>query len=130
MKDAEVREIYKRAIDMNCQAFVGEAFDIAYHALMTAIHCGQTLGDVEYLAEAERLAQSQLIYIEAHLTDYQHSTKSAASRGRVSVFETAAMQARAKISMLKRAKGSFRSGRAIIAQDEVVHAPPVPQRLS
>jgi hypothetical protein len=107
MTDAELRELYKRAIDINRQAFVGEEFDIAYHALMTAVHCGQTLGDLEYLAEAERLAKNQLIYIDTHRPEYHHSTKSAAGRGRVSIFETAARQARAKISMLKRAKMGF-----------------------
>ena len=107
MTDATLRELYKRAIDMNCLAFEGEGFDIAYHALMAAIHCGQTLGDVEYLAEAERLARNQLLYIDTHSPEYRHSTKSAASRAHVSVFETAAIQARAKISMLKRAKMGF-----------------------
>jgi hypothetical protein len=42
---------------MNRDTFSGEEYDIAYHALMVALHCGQRLSDVECLSEIERIAE-------------------------------------------------------------------------
>jgi hypothetical protein len=49
MNEPQIRDVYKRAIDMNAEAFTGEEYDLAYHALMVALHCGQRVGDVGYL---------------------------------------------------------------------------------
>jgi hypothetical protein len=104
MNEPQIRDVYKRAIDMNAEAFTGEEYDLAYHALMVALHCGQRVGDVGYLREVERRALDQLRYIDTHRPEYPHSTAAAQTRGHFSIFETAARQAKTRILIIENAK--------------------------
>jgi hypothetical protein len=96
----QLENLYQQARAINRCAFEGQEFDIAYHALVTALHCARCLGSVEHLREVEELALTQLTYIDKHHPEYAHSSASAQSRHRFSVFDTAARQARARALMI------------------------------
>lgn len=111
MTEKQVQDLYQRAMKINEEAFAGEEFDIAYHSLMTAIHCAQRLEDGASLQHLAELAWDQLKYIDANRPDYQHSTQSSRTREHASIFETAARQAEARKQIIDRAKRRARGGR-------------------
>ncbi|HEY1373207.1 MAG TPA: hypothetical protein VGH50_12105 [Candidatus Binatia bacterium] len=101
MDEETIREFYRDLMRINRECFEGREFDIAYHALMAALHCAQQLKDIPYLREIERIAMEQLKYIDAHHPEYEHSTASASNRNHVSVFQTLARQAKARITIVQ-----------------------------
>ena len=103
MEQQTVRECYRDLMRMNRECFEGGEFDIAYHTLMSALHCAQQLKDIPYLREIEQLANEQLKYIDAHHPEYEHSTVSASNRNHVSVFQTLARQAGARVMIIQNA---------------------------
>jgi hypothetical protein len=105
MNALQIGDLYRRAIEMNAEAFAAEEYDIAYHALMVALHSAQSLADSECLREVERIATEQLRHIDLERPEYQHSTNSAHRRGHFSIFDTAARQARARVLILDRRRG-------------------------
>ena len=101
MDEQTLRDIYRDLMQMNRKCFEGEKFDIAYHALMAALHCAQELKDIPYLQEIERAANEQLKYIDANHAEYEHSTVAASKRNHVSIFQTLARQANARIVIIQ-----------------------------
>jgi hypothetical protein len=101
MDEQKIREFYRDLMRMNRECFEGGEFDIAYHTLMSALHCAQQLKDISYLREIERLANEQVKYIDVHHPEYEHSTVSASNRNHVSVFQTLARQANARITIIQ-----------------------------
>ncbi|HKA34292.1 MAG TPA: hypothetical protein VKH64_13810 [Candidatus Binatia bacterium] len=101
MDEQTIRDFYRDLIRINRESFQGEEFDIAYHTLMSALHCAQQLKDIPYLREVERVANEQLKYIDAHHPEYEHSTVSASNRNHVSVFQTLARQASARVTIIQ-----------------------------
>jgi hypothetical protein len=94
-----LRKLYHQLMAGNLEAFAAEQYDVAYHALMAALHCAQPLKDVHALEEVERIAAEQLTEIDARHPEYQHSTRSAATRGHESIFATLRRQAGARRHM-------------------------------
>ena len=101
MDEQTIRDFYRDLMRMNRQCFEAGEFDIAYHTLMSALHCAQQLKDIPYLREIERIGMEQLKYIDAHHPEYEHSTVSASNRNHVSVFQTLARQANARITIIQ-----------------------------
>lgn len=101
MNEQDLQDLYKTLLQSNRQAFDGEAYDVAYHTLMTALHCTRLLAHVPYVLEVERLATEQLAFIDAHHPEYEHSTESASKRSHHSVFLTLAREANAISLILK-----------------------------
>ncbi len=102
MHNDNLRDLYRRLVEINQEAFADEQYDVAYHSLMAALHCVQTLGDVQGLGEVERLANEELTWIDAHHPEYEHSTSSASARGHSSIFKNLSNQAKTRITMIER----------------------------
>src|SRR5262245_14865796 len=92
-------ELTQQLLGINHAAFTAGHYDVAYHALMAALHGMQTLADVAGLAEVKRRAEEQLAWIDRHAPTYEHSTSSAQKRGQVSIYRTLALQAGTRIRM-------------------------------
>jgi hypothetical protein len=101
MEDQSLREAYRELMRLNRQCFEGREFDIAYHCLMAALHSAQELKDIPYLREVEKTAGDQLKYIDAHHPEYEHSSVTAANRNHVSIYQTLARQANARIVIIQ-----------------------------
>lgn len=67
--------------------------EVAFHALSAAGHAAEGLRDLEALREVERLATSELAWIDAHDAGHRHSTRSAKRRGHRSIFDQLAVTA-------------------------------------
>jgi hypothetical protein len=93
--------MYRDLMQMNRKCFEGREFDVAYHTLMAALHCAQEVKEIAYLQEIERTANEQLKYIDAHHPEYEHSSITAANRNHVSIFQTLARQANARIVIIQ-----------------------------
>ena len=94
-------DAYRDLIRLNRQCFEAGEFDVAYHCLMAALHCAQELKDIPYLREVEKTANEQLKYIDAHHPEYDHSSVGAANRNHVSIFQTLARHANARIVIIQ-----------------------------
>jgi hypothetical protein len=95
-----LHKLYHQLMAGNYEAFAVDEYDVAYHALMAALHCAQQLKDVHALEEVERIADEQLREIDAQHPEYQHSTRSATARKHESIFATLSRQARTRQQML------------------------------
>lgn len=103
MKETSLRDVYDRLMHINQETFAGSEYDIAYHALSGALHCGEGLKQIQYLNEVKRRADEELAWTDAHAPEYEHSTQAAARRGHQSVFKNL---------------GNMASARAVIIQTE------------
>jgi len=101
MNESNLSDLYQRLMRINQEAFADRHYDIAYHALAAALHCEQTLKDIQGLVEVEWVAHEQLQWIDAHHPEYEHSTQSAFARGRLSIYYQLARQARARVQIIE-----------------------------
>jgi hypothetical protein len=104
MDERSLTNLYSRLIEINQESFVGEEFDVAFHALSGALHCAENIKDSKYLKEVERLAKEQLKWVDTHNPEYQHSTQSAHVRGHISIFQHLANMANARVTMIQMAE--------------------------
>ena len=96
MDQAELLELFEHLLELEQRAFAGGQYDVAYHLLMAALHCGDDLRDARVLARIERLATERLTWIDTNAPQYEHSSAAAAKRGHVSIYSMAATQAHAR----------------------------------
>ena len=101
MNRTELQYLYDHLLELNGTAFAGGEYDVAYHIMMAALHCGEALADAPAVERIERLAIEQLESIDANAPQYEHSTASAARRGNVSIYRMAATQARGRRVILR-----------------------------
>src|SRR5262245_59633112 len=88
--NAELHELYQQLMTSNQNAFALEQYNIAYHALMAASHCAETLKDAHGLQEVKQRAgriPPALIPVTylSFSPVYSPSCSSAAPFGRMSV---------------------------------------------
>src|SRR5215831_3652729 len=102
MENSNLKDVYARLIQINQETFDGAQYDIAYHALSSALHCAASLKDVNYLVEVERLADKELAWIDAHNPEYEHSIRSSAERGLTSIYTNLVTMANAKVVIIQR----------------------------
>ena len=95
-------DLYRRLLRNNQEAFALGQYDAAYHVLMAAMHCAQTLNDATSLTEIEHIASQQLKWIDTHCPEYPHSTQSASKRGHLSIYENLLRQAKTRVRMIQR----------------------------
>jgi hypothetical protein len=95
-----VRDWTDRALALCRETAGAGAYEVAYHALMSALHSAEILGDVPLLEAVAHLAAQQQEAIDGLGRIHPLSTSSAAGRGHVPVFHMAERQAmtRAKIA--------------------------------
>jgi hypothetical protein len=94
-------DLYQRLMSINQEAFTLDQYDIAYHTLMAALHCAQTLKDIAGLVEVEHVAYKQLESIDAHHPEYEHSTQSASKHGHPGIYKNLIKQARTRVRMIQ-----------------------------
>jgi hypothetical protein len=88
--------MFERIIALNTEAFQAGHYNTAYHLLAAALHAAQGEETPEWLYQVKTLAANQLAWIDIDQPEYEHSTKSAATRGQSSIFRLLAKQAHAK----------------------------------
>jgi hypothetical protein len=101
MDERSLRDVYSRLIQINQETFAGAEYDIAYHALSGALNCAQTLKEINYIIEVERLANQQLTWIDAHDPEYEHSTQSSSQRGLPSIYRNLVNMANANLLIIQ-----------------------------
>jgi hypothetical protein len=96
-----LNELYDHLMDLNRSAFAAGEYDVAYHVMMAALHCAESLEDASAVERIEHLAIEQLESIDARAPSYEHSSASAAQRGHVSIYRMAATQAHGRWLILR-----------------------------
>jgi len=69
--------------------------------LCPAACAAAALNDPQCLEQIQKIAEADLACIDAHHPEYEHSTKSAFTRKMPGIFHTLAMEAKAKIFLMK-----------------------------
>ncbi len=94
------RDLYDRLIAVNQDAFVMGLFNAAYHALAGALHCARELQDADAIKHVKDIATVQLVWIDQNAPEYEHSTRSAQTRGNDSIFGLLVRQAAASADLV------------------------------
>ena len=92
-------DLFDRLIAIQREAMATRQYGAAYHALAAALHLAQNADDERRLTDVAALAADALAFIDRHAPDYEHSTRSAATRGHVGIFGQLAQQARTRRQM-------------------------------
>jgi hypothetical protein len=85
----------------NSEAFDAGRYEVAYHALMAALHAAQDASDVEHLRAVERTAEQQQDRIDADAPSHRLSSHEAKKHGALGIFRMAARQASARAAMVQ-----------------------------
>src|SRR5262249_10948867 len=80
-------------------AFEAGRYEVAYHALMAALHAAQDVGDLEHLREVGRAAERQQDRIDADGPGHRLSSHEAKKHGAMGIFRMAARQASARAAI-------------------------------
>ena len=97
----DLHKLYEHLMDLNRSSFEDGEYDVAYHILMAALHCGESLGDAQAVERVEQTAIQQLEFIDTNVPGYEHSTESATTRGHASIYRMAATQAHGRLLILR-----------------------------
>jgi hypothetical protein len=84
---------YEQLLALNQAAFAGGHHEVAYHALMAALHCAEQARDLSRLADVSRRCREQLQAIDRIAPAHRLSSQSARAAGHRSVFEMGASTA-------------------------------------
>lgn len=97
---SNVEDFYNQSLVLNQEAFKAGLFDIAYHALMCALHSTKLMESDQPLLNVSKIATEQLSWIDENHPEYEHSTSSAAKRHKGSnIYSNLSQQAMTTIKM-------------------------------
>src|SRR5256885_14831159 len=108
--DTDPPTLFERLMILSQEAFEIKHYSTAYHILAAALHEATEYADLQGLSTVERIAHEQLSMIARDAPQYEHSTSSATTRSRTSIFELLATQAhtaRMLVRLELRRKGVF-----------------------
>jgi hypothetical protein len=94
--------LFERLVPLAQEAFDARHYSTAYHLLAAALH--EAADEPQHCATVQRLAEEQLAEIDAAHPAYEHSSRSAATRGHVSIFALLARQAYTKLVMAQQGR--------------------------
>lgn len=80
--------LYRKLIEANAEAFARQEYEVAYHALMAALHLVDHAGDEAQVEVIGRLARKQDEALEAVRPPHHLSRSAAAGRGQSALFAT------------------------------------------
>lgn len=101
LNESNLSDVYQRLMRINQETFADGHFNVAYHVLAAALHCAQSLNDIQGLVEVEWVANQQMEWIDAHHPEYEHSTQSSSGRGNTNIYHNLARQARALVPIIQ-----------------------------
>ncbi len=93
---------FAQLMSINREAFDSGRYEVAYHALMAALHAAQDAGDQAFLREVERAAEGQQDRIDSDSPRHRLSSHEAKRHGAVGIFRMAARQASARAAIARR----------------------------
>jgi hypothetical protein len=94
-------DLYQRLVVISHEAFALALYEVAYHALLGALHWADTVHDVERLREVHAIGIAQRAWIVRYAPDHRIAPQMAALRGNRSIYDSLDLQVR---SMLARAE--------------------------
>ncbi len=105
----DFQQRFDQLIEMNEQAFLDGHLDLAYHALLTAFECANSMKSSPMMDQVSVLAQDEMDWIDKNQSSYRHSTKSAAMRhGGLSIYQRLSNQA-TRVAEMQRTIQRFQS---------------------
>lgn len=93
------QDLYDRLMAVNQEGFDARLYDVAYHALASAMHAALFLESDEPLRAVAKRARDQGLWIDLNDPQYEHSTRSAATRNHESIFLMLVHQAETNIEI-------------------------------
>ena len=96
--------LYDRLFALSREAHVSGQHEVAYHALVAAMHAAEDAHDVAGVHNAMKEAQAQIAWVDQNNPDHRLSTKSAGRRNHRGVYAMLSSQAETIGTMLQRRK--------------------------
>jgi hypothetical protein len=93
LRDDEIRKLEDSLLRIGQEAFAAGHFEVAYHALMAALHCATDEGDATRVRRVGALAEEQRDWIDLHASGHRMSTSSARLRGHSGAYANLVRQA-------------------------------------
>jgi hypothetical protein len=84
--------LFEQLLSINRDAFNGQFYETAYHALAAAYHRSQDLGAVSQLIQVEQIATEQMMDINTDALDHPLSSQSTHTRNNQSMNKLLAIQ--------------------------------------
>src|SRR5262249_50758845 len=100
----QARAWFAQLMRTNGEAFDAGHYEVAYHALMAALHAAQDASDMEHLRAVERAAELQQGRIDADAPSHRLSSHEAKKHGALGIYRMAARQASARASMVQHSR--------------------------
>jgi hypothetical protein len=107
-KTEQAGDWFERLIAINDEAFAAGRYEVAYHALMAALHAAQDAGDPAHLRSVERIAEKQQDRIDADAPRHRLATDEARGHGVIGIFRMAARQASGRAALVKQDRRASR----------------------
>ena len=92
-------DFYERLLDVSRAAHGNGQHEVAYHALVAAMHAADDGADAARLREVEREAEAQIAWIDRHAPGHRLSTHSAGRHGHPGVYAMLARQAAGHVTV-------------------------------
>src|SRR5215212_7539826 len=96
-------DLYLRLLAISDEAFAAELYEVAYHALLAALHWADTAHDVVRLQEVRARAQEQRDWVAVQAPEHRHAPQAAARRGHRSIYDSLTLQADAMLARVRSA---------------------------
>lgn len=93
--------IFEQLLAINSEAFGGQSYETAYHALATAFHRALDLQTLSFMRQVERIARDQLHEIDTLAPSHRLSSQSAHMHRAQSVFQLLADQAATRTRLIQ-----------------------------
>ncbi|MBD2088914.1 hypothetical protein H6F67_03490 [Microcoleus sp. FACHB-1515] len=89
----ELIGIYEQLVMVSQRALENHAYEVAYHALVAAMHCADDLQDEQRLAFIEQEAERQKNFIDETSSNHRLSSQAVQQRGGVNLYDSLMAQA-------------------------------------
>jgi glutamate-1-semialdehyde aminotransferase len=108
-----VDDWFEQLLGINADAFAAGRYEVAYHALMAALHAAQDASDPSHLRRVQQLADQQQDRIDAEAPRHRLASDVARRHGVIGIFRMAARQASARAAIVQRDHGATASREAM-----------------
>ena len=92
---------FDQLMQINGDSFAAGRYEVAYHALMAALHAAQDQGDPDLLRRVGLTAEQQQVRIDADSPTHRLASSEAHKHGAMGIFRMAARQASARATMVQ-----------------------------
>ena len=117
-RESDVHDLGDALVRLGEQAFAAGRYEVAYHALMGALHCASEEANPSRVHQVEVIADEQRTWIDGHAPGHRMSSQSAKSRGHAGPYRNLVRQAAATHRLIQHRQTGWQFGASSSADPE------------